>query len=228
MTIGTKTTSPHIIIVGAGPGIGVGVARAFGATGFAVSLLARGQRNLDEATSALTETGADVAAFVADAAHPESLRVAIQAALARFGAADALLYNAVSFSQGLPTTVDPASLTRDFNVNVVGALVAAQAVLPSMRREGRGTLLFTGGGYALHPDPAFASLGIGKGALRTLVMLLARELEGSGIRVSTLTIMGLVKSGSAFDPEGIGRAFLELYQKPADAFPVEVQFRGLP
>jgi len=227
MTIGKKTAS-HIIIVGAGPGIGLGVARAFGAAGFAVSLLARGQRHLDEATRSLTQAGTTVAPFIADAAQPESLRVAIEAALARFGAADALLYNVVSFSQGLPTTVDPATLTRDFNVNVVGALVAAQAVLPSMRRAGRGTLLFTGGGLAIHPDPAFASLGIGKGALRTLVMLLARELEGSGIRVSTLTIMGMVKSGSAFDPEGIGRAFLELYQKPAAAFPVEVLFRGLP
>jgi NAD(P)-dependent dehydrogenase (short-subunit alcohol dehydrogenase family) len=228
MTIGKKTSSPHIIIVGAGPGIGVGVARAFGAAGFAVSLLARGQRHLDQATRSLTQAGTEVAPFIADAAHPESLRVAIEAALARFGAADALLYNAVSFSQGMPTTVDPATLTRDFNVNVVGALVATQALLPSMRQEGRGTLLFTGGGYAIHPDPALASLGIGKGALRTLVMLLARELEGSGIRVSTLTIMGLVKAGSAFDPDGIGRAFLELYQKPADAFPVEVQYRGMP
>jgi NAD(P)-dependent dehydrogenase (short-subunit alcohol dehydrogenase family) len=220
-------TSPHIIIVGAGPGIGVGVARAFGAAGFAVSLLARGQRHLDEATESLAQAGINAAPFIADAAHPESLRVAIEAALARFGAADALLYNAVSFSQGMPTTVDPATLMRDFNVNVAGALAAAQAVLPSMRQAGRGTLLFTGGGWALHPDPAFASLGIGKGALRTLVMLLARELEGSGIRVGTLTVMGLVKSGSAFDPNAVGRAFLELYREPADEFPVEVLYRGV-
>jgi len=216
----------HAIIVGAGPGIGLGAARAFGAAGFAVSLLARGQDQLAQGAKSLRSLGITAEPFVADAADPASLTRGVAAAVAQFGVADTLIYNAVSFSPGKPTTVDPAILIRDFTVNVAGALVATQAVLPGMRECDKGTLLFTGGGWALYPDPAFASMGIGKGALRTFVTLLAQELKGSGIRVGTLTVMGLVQPGSAFDPKAIGEAFLEFYRRATEEFPVEVQYRG--
>ncbi len=124
--------------------------------------------------------------------------------------------------------MDPAILTHDFAVNVAGALVAARTVLPGMRQRGAGTLLFTGGGWAIYPDLAFASMGVSKGALRTLVTLLAQELKGTGIRVGTLTVMGTVQPGSAFDPDAIGRAYLDLYRQPTDGFPVEIQYRGAP
>jgi len=216
----------HAIIVGAGPGIGLGAARAFGTDGFAVSLLARRQDHLDQATRSLNADGIAAAGFVADAGEVGSLTDGLESAVARWGVADTLIYNAASFSRGTPTTVDPEILTHDFTVNVVGALVAAKTVLPGMRKRGTGTLLFTGGGWAIYPDPAFASTGISKGALRTLVTLLARELEGSGVRVGTLTVMGTVQPGSAFDPDAIGRAYLDLYRQPTDGFPVEVQYRG--
>jgi NADP-dependent 3-hydroxy acid dehydrogenase YdfG len=212
--------------VGAGPGIGLGAARAFGKDGFAVSLLARSKDHLERATQSLIADGITAGGFIADAGDAESLSVSLASAIAQWGVADTLIYNAVSFSQGAPTTVDPATLTRDFTVNVTGALVATKAVLPGMRQRGTGTLLFTGGGWAIYPDPAFASTGISKGALRTLVTLLAQELTGTGIRVGTLTVMGTVQPGSAFDPAAIGRAYLDLYRKAADGFPVEVQYRG--
>lgn len=218
----------HAIIVGAGPGIGLGAARAFGADGFAVSLLARGKDHLERATRSLVADGITAAGFVADAADAGSLVGGIESAISAGGVADTLIYNAVAFSQGPPTTVDPATLTHDFAVNVTGALVATKAVLPGMRQRGTGTLLFTGGGWAIYPDPAFASTGISKGALRTFVTLLAQELKGTGIRVATLTVMGTVQPGSAFDPDAIGRAYLDLYRQPTDGFPVEIQYRGAP
>ncbi len=44
-------------------------------------------------------------------------------------------------------------------VRVLGARVAANAVLPELR-DGRGSLLFTGGGFALHPNKEYASLSV--------------------------------------------------------------------
>jgi short-subunit dehydrogenase len=218
----------HAIIVGAGPGIGLGAARAFGSDGFAISLLARSKDHLERATRSLVADGITAAGFVSDAADAGSLVGGLESAVAAGGIADTLIYNAVSFSQGKPTTVEPATLTHDFAVNVTGALIATKAVLSGMRQRGTGTLLFTGGGWALYPDPAFASMGVSKGALRTLVTLLAQELKQTGIRVGTLTVMGTVQPGSAFDPDAIGRAYLDLYRKPTDEFPVEVQYRGNP
>ena len=59
----------HVIIVGAGPGIGLGCARAFGAAGFAVSLIASGKDSLVRATQTLTARGCTAASFLADAAE---------------------------------------------------------------------------------------------------------------------------------------------------------------
>lgn len=216
----------HALIVGAGPGIGLSAAQAFGAAGMSVSLIARGEKRLEAAVRDLERARITVAGIPGDAGEANSLGGAIERATRRFGPVEVLVYNAVSFSRGLPTTVEPDVLLNDLRVNVVGALAAARAVLPGMKREERGTLLFTGGGWAIHPDPAFASMSIGKGALRTFVTLLAAELSGSAIRAATLTVMGTVAPGTPFDPGKIAEALLDLYRRPAADFAVEVQFRG--
>ena len=55
-------------------------------------------------------------------------------------------------------------------VNIGGALVAAQAVAPKMSERGLGTILLTGGGFALQPLPDYLSLSIGKAGIRALAM----------------------------------------------------------
>ena len=65
-----------------------------------------------------------------------------------------------------PIGGDDEKWVHNTAINVLGARgVAADAVLPKLR-DGRGTLLFTGGGYALHPTKKFASLSVGKAGLR--------------------------------------------------------------
>ena len=66
------------------------------------------------------------------------------------------------------------------------ARVAANAVLPD-QRDGRGSLLFTGGGFALHPDKEYASLSVGKAALRAYVHVLHDQLAGTGVHATIVT-----------------------------------------
>ncbi|HET7047911.1 MAG TPA: hypothetical protein VFI54_06525 [Solirubrobacteraceae bacterium] len=63
----------------------------------------------------------------------------------------------------LDTTV--GRLRTAYDVDVLGAVVAAQVAAPVLRTAGTGTLLFTSGGFADHPVPALASLSIGKAVL---------------------------------------------------------------
>lgn len=216
-------TKPHAIVVGFGPGLGTGIARAFAAAGFGLSLVSRKQTR--EENSLPAEIAADF--YPADAGDPAALSAALQAAVRDSGAPDVLIYNVVAPAMGKPTSIDPASLTTDFSKNVTGALVSAQTVLPDMLRRGAGTLLFTGGGWALYPSVDFASISIGKVALRALTFLLADELKDTPVRVGTLTVMGTVQANTAFDPDAIGRAFLHMYRQPKESFSTEVQFRGV-
>jgi short-subunit dehydrogenase len=118
-----------------------------------------------------------------------------------------------AFTPGKPSAIWFAQLIKDFQVNVAGALVAVQQVLPAMKAKGRrGTILLTGGGLALCPAADAASLAIGKAGMRSLAFTLAQELKDSGIRVGTVTICGTVQPGTHFDPDAIAQAYLALHK----------------
>lgn len=224
------------IVVGYGPGVGHGIARAFAQAGASLLLLGRQPERhgplLAELQGALQASGAAARLQAADAGDPEALAAAIGAGLAALPAQAGpvvLVYNAVVPTAAPPTALRPARLAADLQVDVVGALAAVQAVLPLLRQRG-GALLFTGGGMAHHPVAAVASIGIGKAALRALVQCLAQELAGHSpaVGVGMVTIMGQVAAGTAFDPAAIGEAFVALQQRLARAEPgpLEELFQG--
>ena len=89
----------------------------------------------------------------------------------------------------------------------------------------RPTILFTGGGFAHEPASEFASLSLGKAALRSLTYTLAQELGASGIHVATVTVYGFVQTGTKFDPQQIARVYLELHKQPKGHFDTERIFK---
>jgi NAD(P)-dependent dehydrogenase (short-subunit alcohol dehydrogenase family) len=199
---------PLAVIVGAGPGIGLAVARRFALGGFAVAMVSRPEDPLAAFQAAL-----DAPALVlgADLARAEPLREALAAIEAWGGTPEVLVYNASAGTPGPAADLDPAQLQADLRVNVGSALSAARWALPAMRRAGRGTLLFTGGGLALRPQAGLASASLGKAALRSLALSLAEELEPEGIHAATVTVCGFVQPGTPFAPELIAQTFWELH-----------------
>jgi NAD(P)-dependent dehydrogenase (short-subunit alcohol dehydrogenase family) len=89
-------------------------------------------------------------------------------------------------------------------VRVLGARVAASAGRPELR-DGRGSLLFTGGGFALHPSKEYASLSVGKAALRAYVHVLHDQLAGTGVHVTIVTITKGIGSEPRFHPGSLGQ-----------------------
>jgi NAD(P)-dependent dehydrogenase (short-subunit alcohol dehydrogenase family) len=228
------------IVVGYGPGVGHGIARAFARTGASLLLVCRQPERhgalLAELRAQLQTqmhtSGADVRLQAADAGDPEALAAAIGVGLAAMPAQTGpvvLVYNAVVPTAAPPTALSPSQLAADLQVDVVGALAAVQEVLPLLRLRG-GSLLFTGGGMAHHPVAPLASIGIGKAALRSLVLCLAQELadQSPAVGVGMVTIMGHVAVGTAFDPGVIGEAFVAYHQRLARAEPgpLEVLFQA--
>jgi NAD(P)-dependent dehydrogenase (short-subunit alcohol dehydrogenase family) len=221
-----NASAPLLTLVGFGPGNGLGIARAFGAAGYRLALLSRTPAKSADALVALTAAGYSAEAFAADAGNPTALATTLDAVAAKHGATEVLVYNALALSFGRPTTMTPATLAADFAVNVGGALAATLAVLPAMQAKKSGVVLFTGGGWALYPAAEAASASLGKAALRNLAFTLAEELQDTGVRVGTVTIMGPVKAGTPFDPDKIGRAFLDYSRHPATQFKPELMFTG--
>lgn len=202
-----------IVIVGAGPGVSQSVAKHFGGKGFRVVLLARRQEALDQYVAELTEQDIEAYSLTADAASSESLKEAFASIKASYGVPEVLVYNAAVIKPGSPLSFTSEQLLEDFSINVGGALTSAQQVIPDLIERKRGALLFTGGGLALHPHPAYTSLAIGKAGIRSLAFSLAQELAPHGIFVGTVTISGTVKKDTFYDPDVIAESYWELYEQ---------------
>ena len=208
-------------IVGFGAGNGLAIAKAFAAEGFELALISRSEAKQQKYIAAL---GATTRFFEADAGNTQSLAAAFAKIRTEVGDPAVLIYNAFAMRMGPPSKTSPDDLVADLKTNVGGALAATHEVLPAMRAAKSGTIIFTGGGFALDPIPQFASVGVGKAALRNLALSLAKELKPDGIHVGTVTIQGMVKAGTHFDPDKIAQRFLELHRQPAGAFSPELNY----
>jgi NADP-dependent 3-hydroxy acid dehydrogenase YdfG len=215
-----------VIIVGMGPGISSAVARRFGREGFNVIAMARRADALKEQVASLDATGISAHAYVADAADPASLAAAIGKATADHGPPSVLVYNAAGVRYKPLAQLSADELNADLRVSIGGALAAAQAVLPGMRAAGAGTLLFTGGGFAFEPMAAMATVGVGKAGIRNLAFSLFADLKDSGIHAATVTIAGMVKPGTPFDPDKIAETYWTLHKQPKGGFEREIVFKG--
>jgi NAD(P)-dependent dehydrogenase (short-subunit alcohol dehydrogenase family) len=109
----TSTSAPVILVLGAGPGLGMSVAHRFGKQGYAVALISRSADRHADYLSSLADAGVDAAAFTGDAMEPHSLRHAVEAARARFGRIDVGYYGPADFGSLFGDITTLATLNPD-------------------------------------------------------------------------------------------------------------------
>jgi NAD(P)-dependent dehydrogenase (short-subunit alcohol dehydrogenase family) len=213
----------HLLLIGAGPGVGAGVVRRFGREGFRSTLISRGDT---EVASELRSGGLEIEAIVADIEDLDGYRETLEQIFSAGGAPGVVVYNAALPDPGeiLDTTIERLRTAHD--VDVIGAVIAAQVAAPVLRAAGGGTLLVTSGGFADNPVPALASLSIGKAALRSAQTLVAAGVAEDGIHAAIVTIAGAVKPGTAFDPDNIAELFWTAHTDSKDAWQTEYRFTG--
>ncbi|MBE9158497.1 SDR family NAD(P)-dependent oxidoreductase [Nodosilinea sp. LEGE 06152] len=196
------------VIVGMGEGNGMAIARKFASAGFAIAMVARNAEKLKSYQSTLQSENITSHYFLADAGDGAALKTALEAIQTQLGTPAVLVYNAAVPRMESVLQTEAETLVSDFRANVAGAIACVQAVLPAMQTEQKGTLLFTGGGFALYPDPNFVSLSLGKAGIRVLANTLHAALKDSPIKVGTVTICGTVNGD---DPKYSSDAIAEQY-----------------
>ncbi|MFQ4141960.1 SDR family NAD(P)-dependent oxidoreductase [Chlorogloeopsis sp. ULAP02] len=201
-----------LVIVGMGDGNGLAIAHRFAKEGFAIAMIARNQSKLQGYQDILQAQGFAAHYFIADAGDETAMKSAFAELREQLGNPEVLVYNAAVPRMENVLNESFETLIDDFKVNVAGALVATKAVLPGMQAQGKGTILFTGGGFALYPSPDFASLSIGKSGIRSLANILGAALKEQKIRVGTITICGTVNSADPkYNPNQIAQKYWEFY-----------------
>jgi 3-hydroxybutyrate dehydrogenase len=173
--------SQHALVTGGGRGIGLAIAASLTKAGATVTVLGRNRAALDEAVAA----GAAHFAVVADVADQAAVSAAIaQAALRQ--PIDMLIANAGIAESAPFAKSDAALFRRMIDVNVMGVVYAAQAVLPSMKERRSGRIVAIASTAGLKGYAYVSAYSAAKHAVVGLVRSLALELATTGITVNAV------------------------------------------
>lgn len=176
----TDTPKPLALVTGVGPGTGAAIARRFAEGGYRVAMLARNADRL----AALEKEIPDSIAVPCDVSDPAALGQAI----ARVGAPNVVVHNAVGGAFGTFTQIEPEVLQRNFEINTMALFHLARLTAPAMIAAGEGALIVTGNTSAQRGRAAFAGFAPTKAAQRILAESLARDLGPKGVHVAYLII----------------------------------------
>jgi NAD(P)-dependent dehydrogenase (short-subunit alcohol dehydrogenase family) len=176
----------HVVVVtGASRGIGLGVARVLAEQGVKLVLTGRKPQKLQAAVESLRADPADVMAEVVNAADREGMLALVAAAKERFGRIDGLVANAQTFRPVTPLeSVTPHDLDVLFSTGPFATLWAMQAVLPTMREQGRGRIVTMGSALGLTGGPGYGPYSASNEAIRSLTRTAAREWGQAGVLVN--------------------------------------------
>lgn len=212
-----------ITIIGAGPGISLGVARKFGREGFRIAFIARTERKLKELVTELNKEGIQAMYALADVADESQLKNALSEIREKEGHAEMILYNAAAVSVKDVLEQDWETIKSNLDITVGGYFNLMKTVLPYCLANNSGKLFVTGGGFALQGDPKWTSLSMGKAALRNLVQAFQKRVEGTLIHVAQVTVCGYVNpQDEKYNPDAIAEHFWKLFKQRPEEFEKEI------
>jgi len=176
-----------VLVSGIGAGLGAEIALGCAREGADVVLAARSAAMLEQTAEGVRQRGRRALAVPTDVTKPDDCQRLVDAARAEFGRIDVLVHNAfLSNPVGL---VDQANLDdwrRIFEVNLFGALRLTQLVVPLMKAQRRGSIVFVNSMSIRVIEPMMGGYAASKGALLTTARTLAKELGPDGIRVNSV------------------------------------------
>lgn len=208
-----------IAVVGAGPGLGLSIARRFGREGYRAALIARKRASLDQMIATLRQEGVEAEGFVGDIADEASLSGALAAARDRFGPIDVLEFSPTAAPEGdahkyAPIELDRATADRIHRLQVLGAVTSVQAVLPDMLARGDGGVLITTSGSAFHVMPVYTPVGMAMASSRNYALCLNAVLKEKGIYAGTVCIGVLIRKDDPLgDPDRLADTYFDMYSK---------------
>ena len=127
--------------------------------------------------------GDQAQALAMDVTEPGSVEAAVAQALDRFGAIDVVVNNAGRSVVGAFEDLSLDQVRSQLEVNLLGAWHVIRAVLPTLRRQGSGTIVNVSSQGGLAATPGTAAYSASKFALEGMSEALDTEVAGMGLRV---------------------------------------------
>lgn len=173
----TQLNKPLCIVTGGSFGIGNAVCEKFRAQGYTVV-------NLDIIDN--PDQSKDIIWLQCDSSNTSNVNATIQQVISKYGRVDCLVSNAgMHFSARIEDTSDE-DFDRVFSLNVKGAIAATKAVLPMMKSQKNGVILFMASDQALIAKRNSFAYNMSKAALASLAKTTALDYAQYQIRANAI------------------------------------------
>ncbi len=172
----------HALVTGGGRGIGRAVAVTLRRSGAVVTVIGR---NPDSLADAVTQGAAD-AYQIADVTDEAALDAAVKRSVQTHGPFDILVANAGGAESSPFLKAETSQFRRMFELNVLGVVHAARAVLGDMTSGGFGRIVAIASTAGLKGYPYVSAYCAAKHAVVGLVRAIALETVGSGVTVNAV------------------------------------------
>lgn len=192
------------IITGASKGIGKGIAKTYAEEGAKVVLLSRTEKDLQQVVQEIKEAGGEASYIIGDVGKAEDMRRMAAETLKRHGRIDILVHNAAIYPINPIEEMTEAQWHKVINVNLNSTFYAVKAVLPTMKKQKYGRIVFTSSisgprtGLPTMSHYTASKAGV-NGFMRTVALELAKDnITVNAVEPGIVMTEGVVESGQAY------------------------------
>ncbi|SFT58677.1 NADP-dependent 3-hydroxy acid dehydrogenase YdfG [Kosakonia arachidis] len=200
MTHNARNSQQVVLVTGAGSGIGRAVSLSLARAGHQVyaSMREIRQKNRERAEALLElarAEGLSLDIVELDVLSEVCCQAAVNQILARHGRVDVVVNNAGMLMTGITEAFSIEQVARIIDTNALSWLRVNRAVLPAMRRQGGGLLMYVGSTTARLHEPFLGPYIASKVAGDAIAEIMAMELRPVGIE-SVILVPGAFTSGT--------------------------------
>ena len=173
-----------LVITGGSSGIGKATASLFAERGWRVFELSRHGKELSAISHQPSE--GEIIHITCDVCDEQSCKAAIAEVLQQTERIDVVISNAGYGISGAIEFTDIAAAEHQMDVNFMGAVRFTQAILPALRAQGKGRIIYTSSVAAILSVPYQSFYSASKAAINAFALALANEVREFGITVSVM------------------------------------------
>ncbi len=177
-------------ITGGSQGIGRAIAEEFARNGYATAICARTQEDVEKAAGEIASRGFGCEGIALDVTDQKAVASAMNSVAKKYGGLDVLVTCAGVYGPiGRLEENDWQKWQEAISINLIGTMLAIRAALPIMKKQGKGCIItMAGGGVGgKGVKPNFSSYVTSKFAVCGFTEAMAAELEGSGVRINSIS-----------------------------------------
>jgi len=174
------------IITGSGSGMGKAAALLFAREGAKLVVVDIHEGHGQAVVAEIEQAGGQATFVRADTGREADLKNMVTHAVETFGRVDIFWHNAGIAGAGAIDQTTEEDFDRQIAIHVKGGFFGAKHVLPEMKKQGGGVILFTSSASGVRASPASPSYSIAKAGLQILAQCIAQAHGKFNIRANAI------------------------------------------